>query len=193
NRLKAEGRLLNGLPRADDTTRYESGVGKTNFRLKHISGGELKEGLERLFQKLYAPEAFSARLLGNLSRFKNVTFRPERLRASYLPIFWRLICYYWSRGEVARRFFWGSLWRALRHAPRITGQMVIYLGMYVHFLEIHRRALSWDPWTKAEEKPKTFDENPTEAIALPPAHRLHSWRKNGTLSDVEAVVARKAA
>ena len=57
-RLKAEGRLLTGHADADDTTRYESGVGKTNFRLKHMSGGELKEGLERLFQKLYAPRPF---------------------------------------------------------------------------------------------------------------------------------------
>ena len=37
-----------------------------------MTGVELKEGLERLFQKLYAPEAFAARLLGNLSRFKDV-------------------------------------------------------------------------------------------------------------------------
>ena len=106
-RLKAEGRLLNGHPDAEDTTRYESGVGKTNFRLKLMSGGELKEGLERLFQKLYAPEAFAARLLGNLSRFKNVTFRPERLQASYLLVFWRLIRYYWSQGWVARKILLG--------------------------------------------------------------------------------------
>src|SRR5437660_2385734 len=112
-RLKAEGRILNGHPDADDTTRYESGVGKTNFRLKHMSGAELKEGLERLFQRLYAPEAFSARLFGNLSRFKNVTFRPERLQASYLLIFWRLIRYYWGQGWVARKFFCSSLGRAL--------------------------------------------------------------------------------
>ena len=43
-----------------------------------MTGEELKGGLERLFQRLYAPEAFTARLLGNLSRFKGVTFRPER-------------------------------------------------------------------------------------------------------------------
>ena len=37
-RLKAEGRLLTGHPDADDTTRYKSGVGKTNFRLEHMPG-----------------------------------------------------------------------------------------------------------------------------------------------------------
>jgi hypothetical protein len=189
NRLKAEGRLLNGHPDADDTTRYESGVGKTNFRLKQMSGGELKEGLERLFQKLYAPDAFSARLLGNLSRFKNVTFRPERLQASYLLIFWRLIRYYWSQGWMARKFFFGLLWRTLRQVPRVTGQMAIYLGMYVHFLEIHRRALAWNPWSKAESNPRTFDEDAT-AIILPfRANRVYEEQKSG---DWQAVAAREA-
>jgi radical SAM superfamily enzyme YgiQ (UPF0313 family) len=192
NRLKAEGRLLNGHPDADDTTRYESGVGKTNFRLKNISGGELKEGLERLFQKLYAPEAFSARLLGNLSRFKNVTFRPERLQGSYLIIFWRLIRYYWSQGWVARRFFWGTLWRSLRQVPRVTGQIGIYLGMYVHFLEIHRRALSWDPWTKAADPSTPSDEIPTATILPFPADRLHRAPETAT-HDAIAVEACKAA
>lgn len=152
HRLKEEGRLLNGQSGARDAVRYRSGVGMTNFSPRHMTAEELKQGLEWLFQKLYAPEAFSARLLGNLSRFQNVTFRPERLQACYLLVFWRLIRYYWSQGWAARRFFWGSLWRALRCAPRVTGQMVLYLGMYVHFLEVHRRALSWDPWAKPKRE-----------------------------------------
>src|SRR3954469_13385521 len=104
NRLKAEGRLLTGQADADDTTRYKRGVGMTNFRPRHITGEELKRGLERLFQKLYAPEAFTARLLGNLSRFKDVTFRPERLQAGYLAVFGRLIRYYWGKGWPGRQF-----------------------------------------------------------------------------------------
>jgi radical SAM superfamily enzyme YgiQ (UPF0313 family) len=151
-RLKEEGRLRNDHPDARDAARYRSGVGMTNFSPRHMTAEELKLGLERLFQRLYAPEAFAARLLGNLSRFQNVTFRPERLQACYLLVFWRLICYYWSQGWAARRFFWGSLWRAVRCAPRVTGQMVFYLGMYVHFLEVHRRALSWDPWAKPKRE-----------------------------------------
>jgi hypothetical protein len=148
NRLKEEGRLLNGHPDAEDAARYRSGVGRTNFRLRHLTGGELKEGLERLFQKLYAPAAFAERLLGNLSRFRDVGFRPEKLQASYPGVFWRLARYYWGKGWAARKLFWGCLWRALRHAPRVAGQMVFYLGMYAHFLEVHRQALSWDPWAK---------------------------------------------
>jgi Domain of unknown function (DUF4070) len=146
NRLKDEGRLLESHTDADDTTRYKSGVGKTNFRPKHLTHEELNRGLEWLFQKLYAPEAFAARLMGNLSRFRNVKFRPERFTATYAAAFCRLVCYYWGKGKAARRFFWGSLWKTLRSAPRIVGQMALYMGMYVHFSEVHREALSWDPW-----------------------------------------------
>jgi hypothetical protein len=39
NRLKQEGRLLNGGPEADDAARYTSGVGRTNFHLRHMTGG----------------------------------------------------------------------------------------------------------------------------------------------------------
>src|SRR5215470_9770847 len=38
NRLKAEGRLLTGHTDADDTTRYKSGVGMTNFRPRQMTG-----------------------------------------------------------------------------------------------------------------------------------------------------------
>jgi hypothetical protein len=68
--------------------------------------------------------------------------------------------------------------------------MAIYLGMYVHFLEIHRRALAWDPWSKAERKPRTFDEDLTATILPFPANRVHPEHESG---DWEAVAARKAA
>jgi radical SAM superfamily enzyme YgiQ (UPF0313 family) len=168
NRLKAEGRLLTGHPDAEDAARYKSGVGMTNFRPRHMTGEELKRGLERLFQRLYAPEAFTARLLGNLSRFRDVTFRPERLQASYLAVLGRLIHYYWGKGWPARRFFWGCLWRALRQAPRVVGQIAIYLGMYVHFAEVHRLALSWDPWARAEAGPRP-EASPAPANGTVPA------------------------
>jgi len=29
---------------------------------------------------------------------------------------------------------------------RIVGQMLIDLGMYVHFCKVHQLALSWEPW-----------------------------------------------
>jgi hypothetical protein len=145
-RVKAEGRLLESDPNADEAARYRSGVGRTNFRPLHLTGEQLRRGLEGLFQKLYAPEAFAARLLGNLSRFKDVRFRPEHVRTSYPAIFFRLARYYGGKGRAGRRFFWGCLWKALRRAPRVVGLVIFYLGMYMHFCEVHRRALSWDPW-----------------------------------------------
>jgi radical SAM superfamily enzyme YgiQ (UPF0313 family) len=188
NRLKAEGRLLNGHPDADDTTRYQSGVGMTNFRPRQMTGEELKQGLQRLFQRLYAPEAFTARLLGNLSRFKDVRFRPERMQASYLAVFGRLIRYYWGKGRQARQFFWGTLWRALRQAPRVAGQIVIYLGMYVHFAEVHRRALSWDPWA-SDEAGQPPHAPPAAPGAPPQPNGRPSENGNG---DADALAVRKA-
>jgi hypothetical protein len=115
--------------------------------------GELHLGLEWLFQKLYTPEAFAARLMGNLSRFHDVGFRPEKLRLSYLTVFFRLASYYWRKGPAARRLFWGTLWKTLRLAPRIVGQMIIYLGMYMHFCEVHQRVRPWwNPWARQRRK-----------------------------------------
>jgi radical SAM superfamily enzyme YgiQ (UPF0313 family) len=150
-RLQAEGRLLEHCPETEDAARYKSGVGRTNFRPLHLTPEELKGGLEWLFQKLYAPEAFAARLLGNLSRFNDVRFRPEKMRTSYAAVFLRLARYYGGKGAAGRKFFWGCLWKALRSSPRLVGQMVIYLGMYKHFSEMHERSLSWDAWAPLRE------------------------------------------
>jgi radical SAM superfamily enzyme YgiQ (UPF0313 family) len=158
SRLQAEGRLLNtSYTDAAATARYESGVGMSNFRPLSMSPDELRQGLEWLFQKLYAPDAFAARLMGNLSRFRDVGFRSERVRPSYVAIFFRLAWYYGGKGRAARKFFWGCLWKTLRQSPRIIGQMVIYLGMYVHFCKVHQLALSWDPWSA----PARPEKNPT--------------------------------
>jgi radical SAM superfamily enzyme YgiQ (UPF0313 family) len=160
NRLRAEGRLLEGQAPADEAVRYRSGVGRTNFRPRHMTVRQLEEGLERLYRRLYAPEAFAARLRGNLSRFRRVTFRPERLRRSYPAVFARLAGYYWGKGWAARRFFWGCLWRALCQSPRVVGQVIFHLGMYCHFLEVHRHALPWDPWASPAGSPVEPAESP---------------------------------
>ena len=128
--------------------------------MKHLSAGQLKNGLEGLFQDLYSPAAFAERLLGNLSRFEEVRFRPESMRLSYAAIFARLARYYGRKGRVARRFFWGCLWKAFRHSPRVVGQVVIYLGMYMHFVELHRAATGWDVWSESSPR-----EVPTCALA----------------------------
>lgn len=166
-RLQAEGRLL-PASEADDAARYKSGVGRTNFRMKHLSAGQLKQGLEGLFQQLYSPKAFAERLLGNMSRFEKVRFRPESMRLSYAAVFIRLARYYGSRGRAARRFFWGCLWKALRHSPRVVGQVVIYLGMYMHFVELHRAAVGWDVWSEnSKKKAPTCAATSQKDVAIP--------------------------
>jgi radical SAM superfamily enzyme YgiQ (UPF0313 family) len=149
-RVEAEGRLVNpSYTDAAAAARYRSGVGGTNFRPLHMTQEELVRGLEWLFRKLYEPEAFSARLMGNLSRFRNVGFRREALRPSYVKIFFRLAAYYWGKGPAARGLFWGCLWKALRRAPRVVFEMMIFLGMYMHFCELHGGARRWNPWAPA--------------------------------------------
>jgi hypothetical protein len=76
--------------------------------------------------------------------------------------------YYGRRGWVARRFFWGCLWKALRHSPRVVGQVVIYLGMYMHFVELHRAAVGWDVWSEnaAKKAPPCALADPKD-VAIP--------------------------
>ena len=73
-------------------------------------------------------------------------------------VFVRLLRYYRSKGRAAQKFFWSCLWKTFRRAPRIVGQMVIYMGMYVHLCELHRRTAPWNAWTArdlVEESPAT--------------------------------------
>ena len=84
-RLEAAGRLHNG----DDLSRYVGTSGGTNFEPLNMTAEELRLGQERLYRRLYAPEAFAARLVGNMDRFHDVTYRPEPIRtpdiATVLP------------------------------------------------------------------------------------------------------------
>lgn len=160
-RLKAEGRLLNMRGDTADCSHYVGTAGGTNFHPLKITREELKRGQERLYQRLYAPEAFSERLLGNLSRFNNVHFQPEQTKISHLSVLARLVGHYWSKGWGARKFFFSSLWKAFRHSPRLINQMVTYMGMYLHFTKVHGDTLDWDPWN-----PKAV-ESKAEPKALP--------------------------
>jgi radical SAM superfamily enzyme YgiQ (UPF0313 family) len=146
DRLKAAGRLLN--PRGDtaDCSHYVGTAGGTNFHPLRMTREELKRGQEALYQRLYAPEAFAARLLGNLTRFHDVRYVPERTRLSSLVVLLRVLRAYRRQGPAAQRFFWSCLWRAVRHSPRLIAQTVIYLGMYLHFCMVHGEQLSWNPW-----------------------------------------------
>src|SRR5262249_49751874 len=136
----------------------------TNFRPKNMTQDELRLGQERLYRRLYAPEAFAHRLLGNLSRFKDVGFRPDRVRPFRLAILGRLARHYWGQGAPARRFFWGCMWRALRHSPRLLNQMATFLGMYHHFCRVHGQEMGWDPW-RSPATPSAAPSPDVEALA----------------------------
>jgi radical SAM superfamily enzyme YgiQ (UPF0313 family) len=138
-RLEAAGRLANG----PDLSRYVGTGGGTNFRPLQMTAEELHRGQEKLYRRLYAPEAFAARLLGNLGRFHDVTYRPEALALDKLATFLRLARDYSGQGRAARRFFWETLGKTLRHSPRSLRQVVMLLGMYKHFRELHGK----EPWS----------------------------------------------
>ncbi len=154
-RLEAEGRLYRTDVEKGSLAHYVGTAGGTNFHPRHMTREQLKRGQEELYRRLYEPEAFTARLLGNLSRFQDVTYRPEPPQVRSFLILGRLLRHYWRRGPQARRFFWSNLWRAVKQSPRLLAQMAVYMGMYLHFCQVHGASSGWDPWqpTPAEEEP----------------------------------------
>jgi radical SAM superfamily enzyme YgiQ (UPF0313 family) len=164
-RLEAAGRLVGVGKGEDGCSEFVGTAGGTNFYPLKMTRAELKRGQEELYRRLYAPEAFSARLMGNLSRFCAVRYRPEPLQPRSLAILGRMARQYWKQGPAARRFFGSSLWEALRRSHRMVGQVAIYLGMYLHFCRVHAGAFAWDPWRAPEEVPA----GPEPAAACAPA------------------------
>jgi hypothetical protein len=145
-RLEAQGRLRTARSAGADLTRYVGTDGGANFVPLNMTIEELRTGQQKLYQRLYAPAAFGDRLLGNLGRFRDVHYRPEPLGWQNLLTFFRLVRLYWRQGGTARKFFWKTLWRTVRHSPRSLSQMVILLGMYEHFRTVHADTLAWNPW-----------------------------------------------
>jgi radical SAM superfamily enzyme YgiQ (UPF0313 family) len=162
HRLEAAGRLLPQLMAApvlpadldhDDHVHWEGTDGRTNFQPLLMSIEQLQQGQKKLYQKLYAPDAFQARLLGNLRRFRNVRHRPERIGWEHLSSFLRMARHNWGHGPRARRFFWQTLGATLRHSPRSLIQVAMQLGMYEHFAQLHASAWSWSPWAPVPDEP----------------------------------------
>ena len=147
-RLEAAGRLANG----DDLSRYLGTGGGTNFQPLGMTQEELRQGQDSLYRRLYSPQAFAARLLGNLHRFHDVKYRPEPIALNKLATLFRLIRYYGRQGKAGRRFFWGIVGKTLRHSPRSLRLVIMMLGMYKHFSELHANG-SWDPWETPSPPP----------------------------------------
>jgi hypothetical protein len=114
---------------------------------------ELKRGQMALYQRLYEPEAFAARLLGNLSRFQNVRFRPEPPNRRGFGVLGRLVRHYWKQSWASRKFFWCCLAKAAMRSPRLIAQTAQYMGMYMHFCKVHGGELSWNPWQRKPRGP----------------------------------------
>lgn len=151
-RLKAAGRLLNASPNTRDVSHYVGTAGGTNFHPLKMTREELKEGQMRLYQRLYRPEAFAHRLRGNLSRFTEVNFTPERPNFGHFGTLGKLMAHYFRNGPNAHRFFVGNLWAAMRQSPRMINQMVTYMGMYLHFTQVHAGQFEWDPWDRPQRR-----------------------------------------
>jgi radical SAM superfamily enzyme YgiQ (UPF0313 family) len=160
-RLEAAGRLRTGRSTGTASARYIGTNGGTNFEPLHMTVEELRAGQQRLYQRLYAPEAFAHRLLGNLGRFHDVRYRPERLHGGHLATFARMAALYGRQGGAARKFFGQALWRTLRHSSRSLAQVVSLLGMYHHFCKVHGDRMDWDPWAGAAPTPAAGVGSPT--------------------------------
>jgi radical SAM superfamily enzyme YgiQ (UPF0313 family) len=130
-RLQADGRLL------QDDFSHTVKQSATNFRPLRMTMAELTQGQQRLIRKLYEPEAFRQRLLGNLSRFRDVRFRPDLLNRGEMVAFFRLMRFYWSQGKQARNFFGQALWSTFRQSPRTLVTMATLLGKYSHILQLN--------------------------------------------------------
>jgi radical SAM superfamily enzyme YgiQ (UPF0313 family) len=165
-RLKVAGRLREEWSDND----YELTNGVTNFYPLQITLEELRRGQEALYRKLYDPDAFAERVLGNLHRFHDVRYRPERLRWSYFTTFLRLAKHYFSKGWKSTKFFTRILWKTLRHSRRSFRPMIVFLGMYKHCCEVHGKALAWDPWDS--KKPAPLPVTASHAPLLPPKKEL---------------------
>ncbi len=150
-RLKAEGRLHAAT--SSERGRFVGTDGGTNFVPLRMTQDELKRGQQALYKRLYSPEAFSERLFANLGRFRDVRYRPESVKAQNLRILVRLARRYWRQGWAARRFFAETVLKALWRSPRSLSHVIIMLGMYQHFCQVHGKALAWDPFAPPQVEP----------------------------------------
>jgi len=160
-RLEAAGRIHN----ADDPSRYVGTSGGTNFEPLGMTQDELRAGHEELYRRLYAPDAYAERVLGALERFNDVKYVPERFTIKRLTAGLRILGYYLKHGKAARRFFFRMLGRTARRSPRSLKVIMMKLGMYLHFCELHARKTGWDPWAEPAGPPAPKKRLPVSASA----------------------------
>jgi radical SAM superfamily enzyme YgiQ (UPF0313 family) len=160
-RLETAGRIHN----ADDPSRYVGTSGGTNFEPLNMTQDELRSGHDELYRRLYAPDAYAERVLGALERFHDVKYVPERFTVRRLMAGLRILGYYLRHGRAARRFFFRMLARTARRSPRSLKVIMMKLGMYLHFCELHARKTGWDPWAEPAGPPAPKKRLPVSASA----------------------------
>jgi radical SAM superfamily enzyme YgiQ (UPF0313 family) len=135
-RLQAEGRLLSADWSQDDFS-HQVKPGATNFRPLRMTMDELTQGQKKLIRRLYEPDAFQHRLLGNLGRFRDVKFRPHSVSRDEALACLRLGGFFCRQKRPTRTFFWRALWAILTRPPRNRVTMVTLLGKYSHILQLN--------------------------------------------------------
>ncbi|HEY1377011.1 MAG TPA: radical SAM protein [Gemmataceae bacterium] len=161
-RLEAAGRIHNDR----NTSRYTGTNGGTNFDPMNMSQDELREGHATLYRRLYDPDAYADRVLGVMRRFHDVTYVPERFTIKRFLTGLRVLGYYLGHGRRARRFFFRLVGGALKMSPRSFKIIMMKLGMYLHFVELHARQTGWDPWGADAVPPPTAKPQPRSAREL---------------------------
>jgi radical SAM superfamily enzyme YgiQ (UPF0313 family) len=135
-RLQAEGRLLHADWAQDDFF-HTVKPWATNFRPMRMTMDELTAGQKELIHKLYEPEAFRARLFGNLSRFHGESSRREFINRDDVAYSFRLASFYWRQRREVRSFFSQALWSILWQSPSRVATMGTLLGKYSHVLQLN--------------------------------------------------------
>jgi radical SAM superfamily enzyme YgiQ (UPF0313 family) len=159
-RLEAAGRIHND----SDTSRYVGTSGGTNFEPMNMTQDELRAGHQALYRRLYSPAAFEKRLLGTMEQFHDVNYMPEPFTLRRLVAGLRVFRHYIMKGKAARGFLFRIVTRSLRMSRKSFKVVIMHLGMYLHFCELHRRATGWDPWAEQPTPPQ-----PEPARAVPAA------------------------
>jgi radical SAM superfamily enzyme YgiQ (UPF0313 family) len=135
-RLQAAGRMLSDDWSQDDFT-HQVKPGATNFTPLRMTMDELTQGQKKLIRRLYEPEAFEERLLGNLGRFHDVKFRKQTVGRHEARAFLRLISFFARQRGRARTILWRSLWSTLTRFPRNRVTMISLLGKYSHIMQLN--------------------------------------------------------
>lgn len=148
-RMQREGRLSDTPETADEAFGGTNVMGGTNIIPKLMSRQELRDGFVMMVRRLYVPEAFADRVLGELERVQRM---PPSRRANRLPgpLLWLAYAWVWLWFLCDRhpgpllRLFWRVTGRVVtRHQPVAE----LALARMIFYRHLHRRLHqpSWQP------------------------------------------------